>query len=722
MWADYTFGSAGRDQKIEFFYEIVAKTQYVQYSLGGLIAKDHEDIMYLPSELREEDRWGWIPVYIDVLPNTLDGLLSWFELRTDDLDGDDIDNTTEATLTTISPFYPNDIDGDGLINGRDADRDGDGLSDTIETISQNSLGTDPNNPDSDGDGLSDGLEWQLNTNIKLVDSDNDGLSDGEEVFHWDGSAWTGGGWFMTIDGRSYWVFSDATAVDRDRDNLTDADEKANGTSPNAANSAPLLELTASPLRTTPFGSRGVYVKAGDIVTSSLRLYNTGSPITGTLSFCVPAALSGVNITVSGDRIPATQPSGSCYNWDFSGNPLLLFQRFNVQMSAVATGGTVTGNLSASLPYTVGGTSGSVSVKAPFVQDNTPPTVQITEPMTNTILTSQFYVMGGYANDAASWLDHVDVIVPAGTFAATLADSRWGYTWELPDDGLVTVTAVAYDALGNASSPASVQVLVDTLAPNITINLADGATISAGQAYSTTIPLSGMTTDNYAGVARVQLRHNRGPWRTIWEDSAYPLSANWNGLWELPTTENAQGEHAVYLRAYDAYGNVSTITRTLFIDVLPPTNGLTNRAFVQATPHHVPGGQPVPLYGVASDAGNNPLPAAPADLNGDLHSINDATVWLQVDNLSEKDGGAMVAWLGDVNGDRLGDLAVGLPGANGGTGKVVVVNGRSGNWPIPAIGELEFLQENTLPISAQLGRASAPSFSLRAMSTAMGWMT
>lgn len=695
LWADYTFANAGRDQKLEFFYEIVAKTQYVQYSLGGLIAKDHEDIMYLPSELREADRWGWIPVYIDVLPNTLDGLLNWFELSTNDLDGDDIDNLTEVLLTTLPPNYPTDIDGDGLINGRDADRDGDGLSDTFETISQNSLGTDPNKADTDGDGLSDGLEWQLNSNIKLVDSDNDGLDDGEEVFHWNGSAWTGGGWFMTIDGRSYWVFSDVTAVDRDRDNLNDANEKANGTSPNAVNNAPNLELAASPLITTPFGATGIYVNVGDAVTSTLRLYNTGaSVIDNTLTFCVPSALSNVNITVSGDRIPATQQNGNCYNWDFSSNPLLLFQRFNVEMSAIATGSTVTDTLSATVPYNISGTPSPISVNVPFVQDNTPPTVQITEPMSNTILTSQFYVMGGYAADATSWLDHVDVTVPAGTFAATLSDARWGYTWELPDDGLITVTAVAYDALGNASSPASVQVLVDTLAPDITINLADGATISAGQAYSTTIPLSGTVTDNFAGVVRVQLRHNRTPWRTIWEDNNHPLSTNWNGLWELPTTENAQGEHSIYLRAYDAYGNVSAITRTLFIDVLPPTNGLTNRAFVQETPHHVPGGQPVPLYGVASDAGNNPLPADPADLSGNLHSINDATFWLQVDNLSEKDGGSTVTWLGDVNGDRLGDLAVGLPGANGGTGKVVVVNGRPGGWPIPTIGELEFLQENT----------------------------
>ena len=109
---------------------------------------------------------------------------------------------------------------------------------------------------------------------------------------------------------------------------------------------------------------------------------------------------------------------------------------------------------------------------------------------------------------------------------------------------------------------------------------------------------------------------------------------------------------------------------------------------------MPGNAPVQIRGVASDAGNNPLPADPAELSGDLHSITDATVWLQVDDLNENNGGANVAWLGDINGDRLGDLAVGLPGANDGTGKVIVIKGAPGGWPIPNLGELEFLHDNT----------------------------
>ena len=58
------------------------------------------------------------------------------------------------------------------------DRDGDGLTDAVET----GLGTNPIDPDSDDDGLSDGAEVNTHgTNPLVADSDGDGLSDGAEV-------------------------------------------------------------------------------------------------------------------------------------------------------------------------------------------------------------------------------------------------------------------------------------------------------------------------------------------------------------------------------------------------------------------------------------------------------------------------------------------------------------------------------------------------------------
>jgi hypothetical protein len=64
-------------------------------------------------------------------------------------------------------------------NPRQADTDGDGLSDGAE-VSQH--GTNPQRADTDGDTLSDGLELStLHTNPLAKDSDNDGYGDGLEV-------------------------------------------------------------------------------------------------------------------------------------------------------------------------------------------------------------------------------------------------------------------------------------------------------------------------------------------------------------------------------------------------------------------------------------------------------------------------------------------------------------------------------------------------------------
>jgi hypothetical protein len=56
------------------------------------------------------------------------------------------------------------------------DRDGDGLTDSIEAA----RGTDPDNPDSDGDGLADGDEVAAGTSPLASDSDLDRLPDGDD--------------------------------------------------------------------------------------------------------------------------------------------------------------------------------------------------------------------------------------------------------------------------------------------------------------------------------------------------------------------------------------------------------------------------------------------------------------------------------------------------------------------------------------------------------------
>jgi hypothetical protein len=177
-----------------------------------------------------------------------------------DLDGDGILNRDElcplgADLAECggSPtdFRDADSDGDGLADGLDTepldeDRDGDGIPDGDEVYVYE---TDPDEADSDGDGIdddeeitigasswrsdsdSDGLsdlqEQEFGTNPNIPDTDEDGLDDFVESIR--------GVVFTDLDtGARRTVFTDPLLADTDDDGLADGLEGRLGTDPTVA--------------------------------------------------------------------------------------------------------------------------------------------------------------------------------------------------------------------------------------------------------------------------------------------------------------------------------------------------------------------------------------------------------------------------------------------------------------------------------------------------------
>ena len=122
----------------------------------------------------------------------------------------------------------------------------------------------------------------------------------------------------------------------------------------------------------------------------------------------------------------------------------------------------------------------------------------------------------------------------------------------------------------------------------------------------------------------------------------------------------------------------------------PTNELGNRVYLNDPPT-IKVGQPFTFYGVANDIGNAPSPSRPEELIGSLHSLNDATLWLGLPHVDDNDLGVAIQWLGDFNGDRLADLAVGMPAAEEQKGRLSVLYGRAGDWPAPE--DLELLSDS-----------------------------
>ncbi len=68
-----------------------------------------------------------------------------------DTDFDGINDGTEVGADAANPI---DTDGDGAIDAKDVDDDGD----LLITVTENELGTDPYNKDTHGDTLQDGFE------------------------------------------------------------------------------------------------------------------------------------------------------------------------------------------------------------------------------------------------------------------------------------------------------------------------------------------------------------------------------------------------------------------------------------------------------------------------------------------------------------------------------------------------------------------------------------
>ena len=114
-----------------------------------------------------------------------------------------------------------DIDGDGIYDGLDPDRDGDGIDNDYET----ELGFDPNDPNStppdmDGDGIPDSLD---------SDRDGDGHDNEDDAFPDDPDEWS------DLDGDGV---GDNSDPDRDGDGISNDLETELGFDPNDATNTP----------------------------------------------------------------------------------------------------------------------------------------------------------------------------------------------------------------------------------------------------------------------------------------------------------------------------------------------------------------------------------------------------------------------------------------------------------------------------------------------------
>ncbi len=639
-------------------------------------------------------------LYFDVLPDSLDGIWNFTPdgvVLNDDLDGDGLTAADETSLHNTSPD--------------DWDSDDDGLSDKFELDRK----YDPTSPDSDSDGLEDGLEVQIGTNPIVADTDGDGLDDGLEVFHPDSSGVWSGGWDVNLPDTSSGqpqtarVFSNPVHNESftggiDSDFLSDLAERNNNTSPFAYNGAPRLTLTASPYAGNPENGRtGLYASPGDVVTVTMDLVNIGpSTISNILEICFPGQFSLVtpDPALSGGSNAQTQ-TGVCgpnsFLWDLGESAaanLTFGEQTTINFAATLDqGGSATGQIFAIMgyddqnPQTV---NDQLDARLTVIVDDEDPNIQFDAPQDGVIIGGgvSTYNIGTTATDASSWISQVEILnLPAGTGTAIQdpGTSQWLYQWNIDpdggDDGAYNLTARAHDYLGNTFD-SLINIKVDNTGPNaVILSPANNQQISTQGTNPFSLAVSGTANDTTSNnVQLVQISIDGRPWQEV-----TLTGTSWNFNWQISSTESAQGEHSLRVRALDVVGNWSdTVEHTVTIDVVRPTSELTDQRYLFDPPNFA-SGETVNLLGVANDAGNAPLPSLPAELSGILDGIQDATIWLEPADTLELTGGVAVTWLGDVNGDRLADLAIGLPASSGSDrGKVSILYGQAGDWAIPPV--------------------------------------
>src|SRR3954470_3323446 len=205
------------------------------------------------------------------------------------------------------------------------------------------------------------------------------------------------------------------------------------------------------------------------------------------------------------------------------------------------------------------------VTVTIFNDTTPPAVNLTAPANGA-------TVSGTTTVSATASDNVGVAgvqfkLDGANLGAEDVTAPYSVSWntKTASNASHTLTAVARDAVGNATTATVVTVTVfnDTTPPAVNLTApANGATVSG------TTTVSATASDN-VGVAGVQFKldgANLGA-----EDVTAPYSVSWN----TKTASNAS--HTLTAVARDAVGNATTatvVTVTVFNDTTAPTVSLT----------------------------------------------------------------------------------------------------------------------------------------------------
>ena len=200
----------------------------------------------------------------------------------------------------------------------------------------------------------------------------------------------------------------------------------------------------------------------------------------------------------------------------------------------------------------------------LIVDNTPPVSAVTSPAANAFLRGTVALQAN-ASDSYN-LVSVQFLIDGADFGAALTAAPFSVSWDTTQSsaGPHTIQARAIDGAGNVTVSAAVAVVVDNVAPTITIDSPAAAAMLAGSATVSSTP-----NDNgpIAGVRYFLDGVELGT-----EITVAPYSTAWD------TTQAGNGPRALTATVRDAAGNTGAATAVaVTVDNVPPTVAITSPA-------------------------------------------------------------------------------------------------------------------------------------------------
>ena len=198
-----------------------------------------------------------------------------------------------------------------------------------------------------------------------------------------------------------------------------------------------------------------------------------------------------------------------------------------------------------------------SAQITITVDNTPPSVDIRAPDNNSFVSGNVDIRV-VVNEIN--LDHVDLYIN-GSLNATWTESDHTYTWNstvYPDGTNVPISAVAYDLAGNMDNE-TIFVTVDNTPPSVQIISPD-----TGSWFNVVnITVSWVGNDTLAGIAYYEISVDSPTgYMSVGTETSYNV------------TNLSEGQHIIYVRAWDNANNYDTSSIMIYIDLTSPVVQIT----------------------------------------------------------------------------------------------------------------------------------------------------